>query len=90
MDINDYPQCIGDMTFPVEVELGRTSLSLASALELKEGAVLKTSQTAGAPLRVNAGGVELATGEAVVLNDKLCVRISKIAELPEPNSHGSR
>ena len=92
MEIHEIPPYIGDLTLPVELELGTLSLSLANALALEEGAVLRTNQAAGAPLRVNAGGVELASAEAVVLNDKLCVRIAKIAEKPETaaNHHGSR
>ena len=87
MDIQDIPPYIGDLTLDVELELGTLSLSLANALALEEGAVLRTNQAAGAPLRLNAGGVELASADAVVLNEKLCVRIAKIAEKAETSSN---
>ena len=87
MDIQDIPPYIGDLTLDVELELGTLSLSLANALALEEGAVLRTNQVAGAPLRLNAGGVELASADAVVLNEKLCVRIAKIAEKAETSSN---
>ena len=87
MDIQDIPPYIGDLTLDVELELGTLSLSLANALALEEGAVLRTNQAAGAPLRLNAGGVELASADAVVLNEKLCVRIAKIAEKTEASSN---
>lgn len=87
MDIQDIPPYIGDLTLDVELELGTLSLSLGNALALAEGAVLRTNQVAGAPLRVNAGGVELASADAVVLNEKLCVRIAKIAEKTEASAN---
>jgi len=87
MDIQDIPPYIGDLTLDVELELGTLSLSLANALALEEGAVLRTNQAAGAPLRLNAGGVELASADAVVLNEKLCVRIAKIAEKTEATAN---
>jgi flagellar motor switch/type III secretory pathway protein FliN len=66
------------VTFPVELEIGRLRMSLAKALNLAEGDVLRTEQTAGTGLSVYVADVLLATADPVMINGKLGVRIQSV------------
>lgn len=65
--------------FAVEVELTRLPMDLEGVLKLQEGDVLQTRQQIGAPLRVYAGGVELARADLVTLDGKIAARIAQIS-----------
>ncbi len=65
--------------FPVELELGRIDLDLQSILRLREGDELRTTQSAGVPVRVFAGGVEFAVADLVTVENKVAARIAKIS-----------
>jgi len=68
---------------PVQVQLGQTSLLVRELLRLSVGAVLKLDKQVGEPVDVFLRGVRFATGQLVVVGDRLGVRLSKILS-PDP------
>ena len=67
--------------FPLEAELGSFELSIRDILDLREGAILRTTHPAKAPVTLRAGGSPIATGEVVVV-DALSVRITNMLHNP--------
>jgi len=68
--------------FPLEAELGSFELSIREILDLQEGAILRTNHPVKAPLTLRAGGSPVATGEIVVVDDTLSVRITNMLQNP--------
>jgi flagellar motor switch protein FliN/FliY len=68
------------MNIPVKlnVELGRTKISISKLLELTQGSVLELDGLAGDPMDILINGYLIAQGEVVVVEDKYGIRISNI------------
>ncbi len=70
-----------DITVPIEVELDREIMSVRRILQLAEGSVIKLGRSAGENIDIVIGGAVVASGEIVVLEDSLGVRITDFNEL---------
>jgi flagellar motor switch protein FliN/FliY len=68
------------MNIPVKlnVELGRTKISIRKLLELTQGSVLELDGLAGDPMDILINGYLIAQGEVVVVEDKYGIRITDI------------
>jgi len=68
------------MNIPVRlnVELGRTKISIKQLLELTQGSVLELDGLAGDPMDILINGYLIAQGEVVVVEDKYGIRITDI------------
>ena len=68
------------MNVPVRlnVELGRTRISIKQLLELTQGSVLELDGLAGDPMDILINGYLIAQGEVVVVEDKYGIRITDI------------
>lgn len=67
-----------DVTIEVRVELGRARLSLSRAMKLAAGSAIELDKRAGDLLDVTVNGRVVARGEAVVVGDRLGVRIVEV------------
>jgi flagellar motor switch protein FliN/FliY len=67
-----------DVSLDVRVELGRTRISIEKAMKLQEGSVLELEKMAGDPLDLVVNGRIVARGEAVVVGDRLGIRIVEV------------
>jgi len=67
-----------DLSLPVSIELGRTSMTVQEILRLGRGAVIQLDRLAGEPIDVYVGDRKFAEGEVVVLGEHFGVRISRI------------
>lgn len=67
-----------DLTLPVSIELGRTSMSVQELLHLGRGSVLQLDRIAGEPIDIFVGDRRFAEGEVVVLGEHFGVRITQI------------
>ena len=67
-----------DVSCPVDVILGSATLKVADCSRLAVGSVVRLRQDAGADLQVHVGGVSFATGEVVVAEDTLAIRIGRV------------
>jgi flagellar motor switch protein FliN len=73
---------------PVQVQLAQTDLRVQELLQLSVGSVLKLDKRAGEPVDLFLRGVRFATGQLVVIEDRLGVRINKIMS-PGPGRRAS-
>jgi len=67
-----------DLTLPVSIELGRTSLTVQEVLRLGRGSVIQLDRLAGEPIDIFVGDRRFAEGEVVVLGEHFGVRITRI------------
>jgi flagellar motor switch protein FliN/FliY len=71
---------LADLPLDIEVELDRRILRARDVLALGEGSVLRTSRSAGENIDIYIGGVLFGSGEIVVIENLLGVRITDFRE----------
>jgi flagellar motor switch protein FliN/FliY len=67
---------LADVPVDIEVELDRRVMLAREVLELEEGAVITTARSAGENIDIYIGGVLFGSGEIVVIENVLGVRIT--------------
>jgi flagellar motor switch protein FliN/FliY len=67
-----------DLTLPVSIELGRTSMMVQEILRLGRGSVIQLDRLAGEPIEIYVGERRFAEGEVVVLGEHFGVRITRV------------
>jgi flagellar motor switch protein FliN/FliY len=72
---------LGDVPVDVEIELDRRIMTTSEVLQLAEGSILGTSRSAGENIDIYIGGVLCGSGEIVVIENTLGVRITDFREL---------
>ncbi|GAB5441097.1 MAG: flagellar motor switch protein FliN [Fuerstiella sp.] len=77
-----------DVRVAISVEIGRVTMNIGEMLQLGEGSVVELDRDLTEPVAVMAQGVQIASGEVVVINDRFAVRITEIADTgtPQPGS----
>jgi flagellar motor switch protein FliN len=77
-----------DLTLPVSIELGRTTMSVQDILQLGRGSVVQLDRLAGEPIDIFVGDRRFAEGEVVVLGENFGVRVTRVVSRTphaEPN-----
>jgi flagellar motor switch protein FliN len=67
---------LGDVPVEIEIELDRKILRASDVLRLEEGSVIATTRSAGENIDIYVGGVLCGSGEIVVIENTLGVRIT--------------
>jgi len=67
---------LSDVPVEIEVELDRRSMRARDVLRLEEGSVIGTERSAGENIDLYIGGVLCGSGEIVVIENTLGVRIT--------------
>jgi flagellar motor switch protein FliN/FliY len=67
-----------DLSLPVSIELGRTSMTVQEILRLGRGSVIQLDRLAGEPIDIYVGDRRFAEGEVVVLGEHFGVRITRL------------
>lgn len=67
---------LGDIPIEIEVELDRRVMTTREVLQLEEGSVISTMRSAGENIDIYIGGVLCGSGEIVVVESTLGVRIT--------------
>jgi flagellar motor switch protein FliN/FliY len=67
---------LADVPVDIEVELDRRIMPAREVLELAEGSVITTGRSAGENIDIYIGGVLCGSGEIVVIESVLGVRIT--------------
>ena len=67
---------LGDIPIEIEVELDRRIMRTREVLELEEGSVISTLRSACENIDIYIGGVLCGSGEIVVVENTLGVRIT--------------
>lgn len=73
-----------DLSLPVSIELGRTTMTVQEILRLGRGAVIQLDRLAGEPIDIYVGERKFAEGEVVVLGEHFGVRIVRIFAASAP------
>lgn len=73
----DY-DLILDIPVSLNVEMGRTKITIRNLLQLAHGSVVELDGLAGEPMDVLVNGTLIAQGEVVVVNDKFGIRLTDI------------
>jgi flagellar motor switch protein FliN/FliY len=67
-----------DVTLPVSIEFGRTTMTVQEILDLGAGSVVQLDRMVGEPIDIYVGDRRLAEGEVVVVGEHFGVRITRI------------
>jgi flagellar motor switch/type III secretory pathway protein FliN len=67
-----------DVPCPVEFILGSTTIKVGECAAFTRDTVIRLRQAAGSDLEVRAAGVGIATGEVVIVDDTVGLRIGRI------------
>lgn len=67
-----------DVSMPVIIEIGRTTMTLQEVLQLGPGSIVSLDRAVGEPVDIFVGDRRLAQGEIVVVNDHLGVRVTRV------------
>lgn len=67
-----------DVSLPVTIEFGRTSMTVHEVLQLGPGSVIQLSRMVGEPIDIYVSDRKLAEGEVVVVGEHFGVRITRI------------
>ncbi|MEI6740726.1 MAG: flagellar motor switch protein FliN [Gemmatimonadaceae bacterium] len=78
-----------DLTLPVSIELGRTSMTVDELLRMGRGAVIQLERLAGDPIDIFVGDRHFAEGEVVVIGEHFGVRITRLVA-SGPNTKRSK
>jgi flagellar motor switch protein FliN/FliY len=68
-----------DVVCDIDIVLGTGSMSVRECLHLRKHAIIRLTQMAGADLQVLANGIQIASGEVVIVDDSTAIRITEIA-----------
>jgi flagellar motor switch protein FliN/FliY len=67
-----------DIPLQISVELGRTRMLVKDLMQLREGSVVELDKLAGEPLDIYVNSRLIARGEAVVVNEKVGLRLTDV------------
>ncbi|HLW77587.1 MAG TPA: FliM/FliN family flagellar motor switch protein [Bryobacteraceae bacterium] len=69
-----------DIPAPVNVELDRVTMTIREVLALQTGSVIKTSRAAGENIGISIGGALIGSGEIVIMDESVAIRITDFQE----------
>jgi flagellar motor switch protein FliN/FliY len=75
-----------DVSLPVAIEFGRTTMTIQEVLDLGAGSVIELSRMVGEPVDIFVSDRKLAEGEVVVVGEHFGVRITRILS-SDPTQH---
>ncbi len=67
---------LGEIAVDIEIELDRRIMTTREVLRLEAGSIIGTSRSAGENIDIYIGGVLSASGEIVLIENSLGVRIT--------------
>lgn len=71
---------LGDVPISIDVELGRKLMTVAEILALDKNSVIKMPRSAGDNIDILVGGAALGSGEIVIIEEAVGVRITDFNE----------
>ena len=69
-----------DLSLPISIELGKTSMMIKDILELERGSIIEFDKMASEPVDILINGKKMAEGEVVVIDKHFGIRISSLTE----------
>jgi flagellar motor switch/type III secretory pathway protein FliN len=74
--LNENIARYSNLTFPLEPELGRCSMSVRDILKLAPGSIIKLSRPEGSRIEILVGGASFGTGELVQFSGRPALKFS--------------
>ncbi len=71
---------LADLPVNIEVELARKPMTVGEILALEKGCVIKMTRSAGDNIDILVGGALLGSGEIVIIEETVGVRITDFNE----------
>jgi flagellar motor switch protein FliN/FliY len=71
---------LADIPVSIDVELARKPMSVGDILGLEKGSVIKMARSAGDNIDILVGGALLGSGEIVIIEETVGVRITDFNE----------
>ncbi len=71
---------LADIRIEVQAELDRTVMTIESILALEPGSVITTHRSAGENIDLVVGGARVGSGEIVIIEEAVGVRITDFRE----------
>jgi flagellar motor switch protein FliN/FliY len=72
---------LADIPIEVEIELARKTMALRDILGLSVGSVIKMPRSAGENIDILAGGTLIGSGEVVIIEETVGIRITDFREI---------
>ncbi len=72
---------LADVPIDVEIELARKTMALRDILALSVGSVIKMPRSAGENIDILAGGTLIASGEVVIIEETVGIRITDFKDV---------
>ena len=72
-----------DVSMPVIIEIGRTSMTIQQVLQLGVGSVIELDRSVGEPIDIFVSDRKLGQGEVVVVGEHFGVRITHLSTDPD-------
>lgn len=76
-------EMVQDVPLTVQLEVGRTKITIRNLLQLNQGSVVELDREQGEPMDLYVNGTLFAHGEVVLVNDKFGVRITDVVSPQE-------
>jgi flagellar motor switch protein FliN/FliY len=80
MSAQDEISHFSDVPIDIEVELDRRKMTVREILQLDQGSVVKMSRSAGENIDLLVSGRVIGSGEIVIIEDSIGVRITDFNE----------
>ena len=76
-------ESISEAKMELEVLVGSTREKIEKIVNFKVGDVIQLEKNLEDPLDINVNGVNIASGESMIIHDRIAVRLSKIKSMQE-------
>jgi len=77
-DLTSRLDWLMDVSCPIDAILGTASIKVAECARLEIGSIVRLRESAGADLEVRVSGVPFASGEVVVADDTVSMRLGHV------------
>jgi flagellar motor switch protein FliN/FliY len=74
----DPLEWVMDVPCPVDFVLGTATVTVRDCAQFSPDTIVRLRQTAGSDLEVRVGGVPLATGQVVIVDENVGLRLSRM------------
>lgn len=71
---------LADIRMDVQAELDRITMTIEKILEMDKGTVIQTTRSAGENIDLVIGGARIGSGEIVIIEETVGVRITDFKE----------
>ena len=79
---------IKDIKIPLEVVLGTAEHTVEEIAGIGEGTIIELNAWAGEPVELKAGGVTVAHGEVVVIDENFGIRVTAVHQERRKGDNG--